>query len=60
MRTPLTVTRARAVKGLSAALPRERRLANQVRLRAVLAVAWGHHVPAVAGAMSVAERAVRN
>jgi transposase len=29
-------------------------------MRAVLAVARGHHVPAVAQAMSVAERAVRN
>jgi len=60
MRTPLKVRRAGAVKGLAAALRRERRLANQVGLRAVLAVARGHHVPAVAEAMSVAERAVRN
>jgi transposase len=60
MRTPLTVTRAGAVKGLTAALRRERQLASQVRIRAVLAVARGRHVPAVAEAMSVAERAVRN
>lgn len=60
MRTPLTVARAGAVRGLSAALRRERRLANQLRIRAVLAVARGHHVPGVARAMSVAERAVRN
>lgn len=60
MRTPLTVVRAGAVKGLTAALRWERRLASQVRIRAVLAVARGQHVPAVAEAMSVAERAVRN
>lgn len=60
MRTPLKVTRSRAVKGLTAALRRERQLSTQVRLRAVLAVARGHHVPAVAEGMSVAERAVRN
>lgn len=60
MRTPLKVTRAGAVQGLAAALRREKHRASQVRIRAVLAVARGHHVPTVARAMSVAERAVRN
>lgn len=60
MRTPLKVTRAGAVRRLAAALRREKQLANQVRIRAVLAVARDHHVPAVAEALSVAERAVRN
>ena len=60
MRTPLTVTRASAVKELAAALRREKRSVNQVRIRAVLSVARGNHVPMVARSMSVAERAVRN
>jgi transposase len=60
MRTPLTVTRVGAVKELAAALRREKRSVNQIRLRAVLSVARGHHVPTVSQSMSVAERAVRN
>lgn len=60
MRTPLTVTRAGAVKELSAALRGEKRSVNQIRIRAVLSVARGIHVPMVARSMAVAERAVRN
>lgn len=60
MRTPLTVARASAVKELAAALRREKRSVNQIRIRAVLSVARGNHVPMVAKWMSVAERAVRN
>ncbi len=60
MRTPLTVTRASAVKELAAALRREKRSVNQIRIRAVLSVARGDHVPRVARSMSLAERAVRN
>jgi len=56
MRTPLTVTRAGAVKELTAALCREKRSVKQIRIRAVLAVAKGDHVPTVAQSMSVAER----
>jgi transposase len=55
----LTVTRALAVKELAAALRREKRSVNQIRLRAVLSVARGNHVPMVARSMSVAQRAVR-
>jgi len=60
MRTPLTVARAYAVKELAAALRREKRSVNQIRIRAVLSVARGNHVPMVARWTSVAERAVRN
>jgi transposase len=60
MRTPLAVTRAGAVKELAAALRREKRSVNQIRIRAVLSVARGNHVPMVARWISVAERAVRN
>ena len=60
MRTPLTVTRVGAVKELAAALRREKRLVNQIRIRAVLSVARGNHVPMLARSLSVAERAVRN
>jgi transposase len=60
MRTPLTVTRSGAATELAAALRREKRSVNQIRIRAVLAVARGNHVPTVAQSMSVAERAVRN
>jgi transposase len=60
MRTPLTVTRAGAVKELATALRREKRAVNQIRIRAVLSVARGNHVPMVAQWISVAERAVRN
>lgn len=60
MRTPLAVTRVGAVKELAAALRREKRSVNQIRIRAVLSVARGNHVPMVARGLSVAERAVRN
>jgi len=60
MGTPLKVERAGAVAELAARLRLEKRAVNQVRLRAVLAVARGEHVPGVAKALSVAQRAVRN
>lgn len=60
MRTPLKVDRVGAVAELTAGLKREKRSVNQIRLRAVLAVARDEHVPAVAKALSVGERAVRN
>ncbi len=60
MRTPLKVEREGAVAELAACLKSEKRAVNQVRRRAVLGVARGEHVPAVAKALSVAERAVRN
>jgi transposase len=60
MRTPLTVTRTGAVKELTTALRREKRSVNRIRIRAVLAVAHGTHVPAVARTIFMAERAVRN
>jgi transposase len=60
MRTPLKVERVGAVAELTAGLKREKRSVNQIRLRAVLAVAKNEHVPAVARALSVGERAVRN
>ncbi len=60
MRTPLTVTRAGAVKELATALRREKRSVNQIRIRAVLSVARGDHVPTVARSMSVAQWAVRH
>lgn len=60
MRTPLKVEREGAVAELAARLRVEKRAVNQVRLRAVLAVARGEHVPGVAKALSVAQRAVRN
>jgi len=60
MGTPLKVEREEAIAELAARLRVEKRAVNQVRLRAVLAVAWSEHVPAVAKALSVAERAVRN
>lgn len=60
MRTPLKVEREGAVTELAACVKAEKRAVNQVRLRAVLLVARGEHVPVVAAALSVAERAVRN
>jgi transposase len=60
MGTPLKVDREGAVAELAARLRVEKRAVNQVRLRAVLAVARGAHVPAVAKSLFVAERAVRN
>ena len=44
MRTPLKVDRAGAVGELTAGLRVEKRSVNQIRLRAVLAVARGEHV----------------
>ena len=41
MRTPLTVTRAGAVKELAAAWRGEKRSVNQIRIRAVLSDASG-------------------
>jgi len=60
MRTPLKVERVGAVAELTAGLKKEKRSVNQVRLRAVLAVARGGHVPAVSQTFSVGERAARN
>ena len=48
------------MKELAAAWRGEKRSVNQIRIRAVLSVARGDHVPTVARSMSVAERAVRN
>jgi len=59
MRTPLKVEREGAVAELAAYVKAEKRAVNQVRLRAILLVARGEHVPAVAEALSVGERAVR-
>lgn len=59
MRTPLKVEREGAVAELAAYVKAEKRAVNQVRLRAILLVARGAHVPAVAEALSVGERAVR-
>lgn len=60
MRTPLKVDRVGAVAELTAGLKKEKRSIVQVRLRAVLAVARGERVPAVAQSLSVGERAVRH
>lgn len=60
MRTPLKVERGGAVAELAACVKAEKRAVNQVRLRAVLLVARGEHVPTVAKALSIGERAVRN
>ena len=59
MRTPLQVDRRGAVEELSAAIRTEKASRNQLRLRAILAVARGQHVPAVAQAFQVCPRAVR-
>ena len=60
MRTPLAIDRAGAVEELRSAIRAERRVRAQLRLRALLAVATGAHVPAVARLLHVAERALRN
>lgn len=60
MRTPLRITREGAIKDLKIALRVERQPRGQLRLRALLAVARGSHVPGVADLLGVAERAVRN
>jgi transposase len=60
MRTPIGITRDSALAELSAALRVARKATQERRLRALLAVAKGEHVPRVAKMFSVAERAVRN
>jgi len=60
MRTPLAITRAGAVEELRIALRAEGRARAQLRLRALLAVAQGEHVPRVAQLFHVAQRALRN
>jgi len=60
MRTPLQVARDGAERELKAALRSEAKARGQLRLRALLAVARGEHVPRVARLLGVAERAVRN
>lgn len=60
MQTPLEVTRQRAAGELKAALRQETKPRGQLRLRALLAVVRGEHVPRVARLLGVAERAVRN
>jgi len=59
MRTPLQVDRQGAVEDLSAAIRTEKALRNQLRLRAILAVARGQHVPGVARTFQVCPRAVQ-
>ena len=60
MRTPLRVTRKGAARERKAALRQETRARGQLRLRALLALVHGEHVPQVARLLGVAERAVRN
>lgn len=60
MRTPLQITREYAVRELTGAIRQTLRAAAQLRLRALLAVAQGEHVPHVAQLLHVAERAVRH
>lgn len=60
MRTPLEVTRKHAERELQAAVRQETKTRGQIRLRALLAVVQGEHVPRVARLLGVAERAVRN
>src|SRR5512144_2737164 len=60
MRTPLVITRVGASEELRRALRTEPRARAQLRLRALLAVAQGAHVPRVAQLFHVAQRALRN
>lgn len=60
MRTPLRVSRKGARRELRAALRQETQARGQLRLRALLAILQGEHVPRVARLLGVAERAVRN
>lgn len=60
MRTPIRITRDGAVRELTAAVRGACKAAQERRLRSLLAVAKGYHVPRVARMFSVAERAVRN
>jgi transposase len=60
MRTPLRITRHDAVAELRGALRQTTRVSAQLRLRALLAVAQGEHVPRVAQLLHVAQRAVRH
>lgn len=60
MRTPIGITRSGAVAELTKAVRDAGKASHELRLRALLAVAKGEHVPRVAKTLSVAERAVRN
>jgi transposase len=60
MRTPIGILREGAVAELTAAVRAARKASQERRLRALLAVARGEHVPRVAKVLGVAERAVRN
>jgi transposase len=60
MRTPLQITRDHAVRELVGAIRQTVQAAAQLRLRALLAVAQGEHVPRVAQLLHVAQRAVRH
>jgi len=60
MSAPLKVTRLGAAEDLRQSLKKEKRTVNQIRIRAVLAIAQGGRVPAVAKAISASERAIRN
>jgi len=60
MRTPLQVERCGAVEELTASMRVEKKAINQLRLRAVLAVARGQHIPEVAQALTVSQRTLRD
>jgi transposase len=60
MRTPLQIVRDHAVRELMGAIRQTVRASAQLRLRALLAVAQGEHVPRLAQLLHVAERAVRH
>jgi transposase len=60
MRPPLRITRDHALAELRGALRQTTRASAQLRLRALLAVAQGEHVPRVAQLLHVAQRAVRH
>ena len=60
MRTPLEIKRTGALEELRAAVRTAVKAREQVRRRALLAVAAGEHVPRVAQLFHVAERALRN
>jgi hypothetical protein len=57
MRPPLRITRDHALAELRGALRQTARASAQLRLRALLAVAQGEHVPGVAQLLHVAQRA---
>ena len=60
MSAPLEVERLGAVEDLGRSLKKEKRAVNQIRVRAVLSVAKGERIPAVAKAIMASERAIRN